>query len=65
MDHCVGVGVVRSVANRCVGMVRWFGSSVGSIVTTPGCSINILCVCVCIYIYNVESKLQQILMLHF
>jgi hypothetical protein len=50
MDHWVGVGVVRSVVNRSVGMVRWFGSSVGSIVTTPRCSINILCVCVYIYI---------------
>jgi hypothetical protein len=38
----VGVGVVRSVKNQCIGMVRWFGSSVGSIVNTPWCSINIL-----------------------
>jgi hypothetical protein len=36
------VVVVRSVANQCVGMVRWFGSSVGSIVITPRCSINIM-----------------------
>jgi hypothetical protein len=40
--------VVQSVVNRCIGMVRWFGPSVGPIVNTFRCSINILF----IYIYN-------------
>jgi hypothetical protein len=34
--------VVQSVVNRCIGMVRWFGPSVGPIVNTFRCSINIL-----------------------
>jgi hypothetical protein len=48
MDRWVGVGVVRSVTNRCVGMVRWFVFSVGSIVNIIRCSINIPY----IYIYH-------------
>jgi hypothetical protein len=51
-----GVGVVRSVMNRCVRMIRWFGSSVGSIVNTPRCSINILCACMYIYTQRVYTQ---------